>query len=72
MAKEKTVPVRPATLNSEQWLEEVQHQVNSLQYGVVQIVVHNARVTQIDRTERVRLDPPPVLSFSNRQEDGKE
>jgi len=30
--------------------------VGSLRYGVVQIVVHDAHVTQIEKTERVRLD----------------
>jgi len=38
------------------WLELVRQQVGSLRYGVVQIVVHDARVTQIDKTERVRFD----------------
>ncbi len=40
----------------ERWLALVQQQVESLQFGVVQIVVHDARVTQIERTEKVRLD----------------
>jgi len=39
-----------------QWLSIVREKVVSLQYGVVQIVVHNSRVTQIERTERTRLD----------------
>ena len=38
------------------WLEIVRRQVGSLQFGVVQIVVHDSQVTQIDKTERVRLD----------------
>ena len=38
------------------WLDLVRRQVNSLQFGVVQIVVHDSRVTQIERTERVRLN----------------
>jgi len=39
-----------------QWLSIVREKVASLQYGVVQIVVHNSRVTQIERTERTRLE----------------
>jgi hypothetical protein len=39
-----------------QWLAIVREKVTSLQYGVVQIVVHNSRVTQIERTERTRLE----------------
>ena len=38
------------------WLEIVRRQVGSLRYGVVQIVVHDSHVTQIEKTERVRLD----------------
>ncbi|HTX22965.1 MAG TPA: YezD family protein [Candidatus Aquilonibacter sp.] len=41
------------------WLELVRRQVGSLRYGVVEIVVHDSRVTQIEKTERVRLDRPP-------------
>jgi hypothetical protein len=40
------------------WLEVVRQQVSSLRYGVVQIVVHDSQVTQIEKTERVRLDKP--------------
>jgi hypothetical protein len=38
------------------WLEIVRRQVGSLRFGVVQIVVHDSQVTQVDKTERVRLD----------------
>ena len=38
------------------WLEIVRRQVGSLRFGVVQIVVHDSQVTQIDKTERVRLE----------------
>ena len=38
------------------WLSIVREKVASLQYGVVQIVVHDSRVTQIERTERTRLE----------------
>ena len=38
------------------WLEIVRRQVGSLRFGVVQIIVHDSQVTQIEKTERVRLD----------------
>jgi hypothetical protein len=38
------------------WLELVVQNVKSLRYGVVEIIVHDARVIQIERTEKVRLD----------------
>jgi len=44
------------------WLEIVRQQVGSLRYGVVEIVVHDSRVTQIEKTERVRLDKPQPKS----------
>jgi hypothetical protein len=37
------------------WLALVRSQVKDLRYGVVQLVVHDGRVTQIERTERTRL-----------------
>jgi hypothetical protein len=37
------------------WLDLVRQQVGSLQFGVVEIVVHDSRVVQIDKTERLRL-----------------
>ena len=40
------------------WLELVIRHVGSLQYGVVEIVVHDSRVIQIEKTERVRLEKP--------------
>jgi hypothetical protein len=40
------------------WLEIVRQQVGSLRYGLVEIVVHDSQVTQIEKTERVRLDKP--------------
>lgn len=40
------------------WLQTVRAQVESLRFGVVQIVVHDSRVTQIEKTERVRFDKP--------------
>jgi len=40
------------------WLRLVRDQVGTLRFGVVQIVVHENRVVQIERTEKVRLDKP--------------
>lgn len=37
------------------WLELVREKVQSLRFGVVQIVVHDSKVTQIERTEKTRL-----------------
>lgn len=60
--KHATKPVAPDGMQadpaSEPWLEVVRRQVRSLNFGVVQIVVHGARVVQIERTEKIRLENP--------------
>ncbi|HEY5909492.1 MAG TPA: YezD family protein [Verrucomicrobiae bacterium] len=38
------------------WLAVLKHQVESLRFGTVQVVVHEARVVQIEKTEKVRFD----------------
>jgi hypothetical protein len=40
---------------SADWLELVREKVQSLRFGIVQIVVHDSKVTQIERTEKTRL-----------------
>jgi hypothetical protein len=47
------------------WLNLVRAQVDSMSFGVVQIVVHENRVVQIERTEKVRLDKPNPLMAAN-------
>ena len=51
-------PDLPAEASAKaEWLRVVQQKVESLQYGVVQLVVHGGRVAQIERTEKTRLKP---------------
>jgi hypothetical protein len=38
-----------------EWIALVRAQVKDLRFGVVQLVVHDGRVTQIERTEKTRL-----------------
>ena len=62
--------VKPGTkdLADANWLEIVRQQVGSLRFGVVEIVVHDSRVTQIEKTERLRLDKPTSDNRSHRGE----
>jgi hypothetical protein len=54
MSPESTL--HPAQTPAEtEWLELVRAKVRDLRYGVVQLVVHDGRVTQIERTEKTRL-----------------
>ena len=51
-----------STLTLPDWLAVVHDKVVGLRYGVVQVVVHDGKVTQIERTERVRLDSPVAVA----------
>lgn len=53
---------KPGDSHADSWLELVRRQVGSLNFGVVQIVVHGARVVQIECTEKIRLENPIALS----------
>jgi hypothetical protein len=57
-----TVTIPPATPGAAEpdWVELVRAQVVNLRYGVVQLVVHDGRVTQIERTEKLRLPAAPA------------
>ncbi len=55
--------IQPASpVPSPEWLRVVQQKVETLRYGVVQLVVHDGRVTQIDRTEKTRINASPINS----------
>lgn len=41
--------------SGQNWLEIVRQHVESLRFGTVEIIVHDSRVIQIEKTERVRL-----------------
>ena len=45
-----------ANANDQQWLQTVRRQVGSLRFGVVQVVVHDSRVVQIEKTEKIRFE----------------
>jgi len=40
------------------WLQLVREHVGSLKFGTVQITVHDARVVQVERVEKLRFDKP--------------
>ena len=39
-----------------QWLPALRRQVEGLRFGAIQVVVHDGRVVQIERTEKTRFD----------------
>ena len=69
--------MRTAALRAEKekiepsWVRLVQGQVEAMRFGVVQIVVHDSRVVQIERTEKLRLDKSePKAHFPGASEIG--
>ena len=44
--------------NASAWISVVAEKVNTMRFGVVQIVVHDSKVVQIERTERTRFEVP--------------
>lgn len=47
-----------SAVSNPDWIALVREKVEGLRYGVVQLVVHDGRVTQIERTEKTRLTSP--------------
>lgn len=47
----------PATVTNddEEWLNVVKKKVRQLQYGSIQITVHDGRVTQVESNEKTRI-----------------
>ena len=45
-------------LPDDAWLKVLQQKIESLRFGVVQIVVHEGKVVQLERTEKIRFDQP--------------
>lgn len=42
--------------DDELWSSRIAKSLNGLEYGSVQIIVHEGRIVQIERTERKRFD----------------
>lgn len=56
-----TVSAAGAGTGRSDWIEVVRRQVAGVRFGAVQIVVHDGRVVQVERTERVRLEPSSAV-----------
>ena len=50
-----TIQINPGEPRQD-WLEVVWNQVKSLEFGSVEIVIQNARIVQLDKTERLRFE----------------
>ena len=45
-----------ADAHLDDWLTLVAKQAGSLRFGTIQIIVHDSKVVQVERTEKFRLD----------------
>jgi hypothetical protein len=50
-----SIPATSPLTDNPEWIAIVKNHVENLRFGVVQLVIHDGRVTQIERTEKVRL-----------------
>lgn len=53
------------------WLNRIKQSVNGLEFGHVQIIVHDGRIVQIERTERKRFDQNATGGTSAQARDKK-
>ena len=66
MSRTEKIDRTESSAGIEPWLATVQNRVHSIQYGLVQITLHEGRVTQIDATEKMRIPWEGVLSEDRR------
>jgi hypothetical protein len=52
---------------AQDWRALVENFVDSVRFGVIEIVIHEGRVTQIEKTERVRLAAPDLKSIRTKE-----
>lgn len=49
------------------WVEVVKKTVDGISFGVVTIVVHNSKVVQVDRTEKLRFESDEAVRICPRE-----
>ena len=42
------------------WLDVIKQNIETLRFGEVQIIVHDSKIVQVERTEKIRLDNQPA------------
>jgi hypothetical protein len=57
-------PQKTDTFSSYDWNQIIGDLIHPLRYGVVQIVVHEAKVVRIERTEKLRVDNLPTRELA--------
>ncbi len=57
----------PASGLSQTVLQQIARAIGSIRYGTVQVTVHDARVVQIETSEKIRIAPSHDLAGSQAQ-----
>jgi hypothetical protein len=52
-------PSRSPSTGSDDLVQRVLHAIEGIHYGSVEIVIHDSRVVQIERKEKLRFDLAP-------------
>jgi hypothetical protein len=65
-------PSADSTDNPLDWLRLVRKHVQSLKYGTVQITVHDSQVTEVVKSEKMRLVRPKASGPPKSQTTGSE
>ena len=43
-------------VNEQIWLERIAKTIEGIKFGTVQIIIHNGKIMQIEKTEKLRFD----------------
>lgn len=49
------------------WLKRIKEHVTGIEFGTIQITVHDGQIVQIDRTERKRFDTNKLNATSSKR-----
>jgi hypothetical protein len=53
-----------------QWIDRIMESLRGIEYGSVQIVIHDGRIVQIERTERRRFDASSAVQKGHSMKGG--
>jgi hypothetical protein len=59
---------KPAGSDGEAWIEVLNTYMQDIKFGVIQITVHDGKVVQVERTEKVRFQQPKIPPQAERKD----
>lgn len=59
----------PSTLSPHvDWLNIVRSKADGIRFGTIQVVIHDGRITQIESTEKTRLEDKSATTFVRKRD----